>query len=291
MSLFGDRKKNIFWISIIFFVMFFLGAVAEAKTLNSLGFAQNGIWYSTDKFTEGEKIKIYSVVFNSSAHDLLGAVEFFDNGISVGKSGFYVSGGGKIKEAGIDWVVAKGRHKISAKIKDAKIRMADGQEEAVILENSQTGISDIFVEEKIVIKEAERKQALESGVNGVPKSDGVSKSATSAPASIASSLASSVLNKSAVLIADSVKYVLKKTDLAAAKGGQVIERKKTETKQEIGQISNDSKTMERPLKSSYLLALSAASVILENKILFLLLVAAGIYILIKFVTKIISRRK
>ncbi|MFA4890107.1 MAG: hypothetical protein WC587_00515 [Candidatus Paceibacterota bacterium] len=240
------------------------GATAEAKTYSSLGFAQNGIWYSTDKFLEGDKIKIYSAVFNSSAYDLLGAVEFFDNEISIGKSGFYVGGEGKIKEVGIDWTAVKGQHKISAKIIEAKIRMADGQEEAIILENSQTGVSDIFVE------------ALPPPLPVKEK--------------IVSTLAN-ITNKSAVIATDSITYVLKKTSKLADNGKQIIDEKKTEIEQEIKEIPADSKTMERPLKSSYLLALSAASFIFSNKILFYLLFAAVLYVLIKFSLKIISRNR
>lgn len=273
-------------LTIIFgiFVLCF-GATAQAKTFSSLGFAQNGIWYSTDKFLEGEKIKIYSAVFNSSAYDLLGVVEFFDNGVSIGKSGFYVGGEGKIKEAGIDWTAVKGQHKISAKIKDAKIRRTDGQEEAITLENNQTGVSDIFVEEKITIKEIEKNLATTSET-----SDSVASVFSTSTSPIVSALAK-IANKSAVVAVDSVKYVLKKTDVAASKGKQIIDEKKTEIEQEIKQIPNDSKTMERPLKSSYLLALSAASVILNNKILFLLFIAVALFVLIKLALKIISRNK
>ena len=287
MRFFGKFKRDISLVSALLLVMFFLvpffiSVSAGTKAFSNLGFTQNGIWYSTDKFLEGEKIKIYTAVFNSSANDLLGAVEFFDNGISVGKAGFYVGGGGKLKEAGIEWTAVKGQHKISAKIKDAKIRMADGQEEAITLENSQTGVSDIFVEGKIIIKEVDKILATTTETF-----DSV-VSTSSSP--IISTIAN-IAGKSAALAVDSVTYVLKKTSKLADSGKQIVDAKKEEMAQEIKEISKDSKTMERPLKSSYLLALSAASIVLNNKILFLLFVAAALFILIKFALKAVSRRK
>lgn len=265
-------------ISFIFFAHIINISIAQAKTFSSLGFAQSGIWYSADKFLEGDKIKVYSAVFNSSAYELLGAVEFFDNGISIGKSGFYVAGGGKLKEVWVNWTAVKGQHKISAKITEAKIRSTDGQEEAISLENSQTGISDIFVEALPPPPVEEKKDEVTLNQNSI-----------STPV-ITSSLAS-LASKSAVFAADSIKYVLKKTDAIAGKGKQIVDDKKEEIKREIKEIPKESTTMERPIKSSYLLALSAASLVLNNKVLFLLFLAAALFILIKFALKVISRNR
>jgi hypothetical protein len=283
-------NKKIF-IIFISFLLIFNFVSAETKTFSSLGFARNGIWYSTDKFLEEEKITIYSAVFNSSAYDLLGAVEFFDNGISIGKSGFYVSGGGKLKEAGIEWTAIKGQHKITAKIKDAKIRMTDGQEEAVTLENNQTGVSDIFVE-ALPPPPPPPLPSLPAPAEGknITGDTATASNKNSSSTPIISSLAG-IASKSASFAANSITYVLKKTDKLADSGKKIAEEKKEEIEQEIKEIPKDSKSAERPLKSSYLLALSAASLVFSNKILLYLLLAAGLYILIRISLKIASQRK
>jgi len=143
-----------FWklTTIVFIFLFALpflshfGYCIAEVAYNNLGFLQNGIWYSKDPFFSGDKVRIYSAVFNSSANDLIGKVEFFDNGNSLGLTDFSVTGGGKIKDVWLDFIPTEGTHKISAKIVEAKISRVSQTPETITITNTQTGADERFID-------------------------------------------------------------------------------------------------------------------------------------------------
>ncbi|MEK7560260.1 MAG: hypothetical protein AAB522_03095 [Patescibacteria group bacterium] len=118
---------------------------AAAKTLKNIGFIQDNIWFSKDPFFEGDKIRIYTAVFNGSKYDFKGVVEFFNNGKSIGKSSFALTSGA-FQALWMDWTAEGGEKRIYANITSAKISLPGGVEEAVILENVKTGEMETFVD-------------------------------------------------------------------------------------------------------------------------------------------------
>ena len=145
---------------------------AEDVPLKNAGFVQANIWYSKDPFYAGEKIRIYTVIFNGSSYDLKGAVEFFDNGASVGKTTFTLLGGGRVQDLWVDWKATEGAHVITARLVNV---VADGPngKKSVVLANVETGKSERTVELDPVAKVAQEKLALEAQKNSVATRTGV----------------------------------------------------------------------------------------------------------------------
>src|SRR3989344_4963797 len=102
-----------FWAVLILIVFLLPINKIIAQTSNA-GFVPGNIWYSTDPFEEGDKIKIYTLIFNPDARELSGTVIFFDNSIFLGKKDFVAPAKG-VKDISIDWTAAAGSHSILRK--------------------------------------------------------------------------------------------------------------------------------------------------------------------------------
>lgn len=102
-------------------------SLAAAPTL-PIDFVRNQIWFSKQPFTGGEQVKIYTSVFNGSAADARGAVEFYDNKTLLGTAQFSaVAGGSQI--VFIRWTASSGDHAFRAKITSIRAVYPDGREE------------------------------------------------------------------------------------------------------------------------------------------------------------------
>src|ERR1035437_2096929 len=100
-------KKYILILSFLILILFPLYKIS-AQTSN-VGFIPANIWYSKDPFEEGDKIKIYTLVFNPDSRELSGTVLFFDDTVFLGKQDFVVPAKG-VKTISIDWTVIAGDH-------------------------------------------------------------------------------------------------------------------------------------------------------------------------------------
>ena len=131
-------------------------AYAAPLPLKNAGFVPANIWYSKDPFFAGDKIRIYTIIFNGSTYDISGGVEFLDNGVVIGKTNFSLSGGGRVQDVWVDWKAGQGAHTITARL--VKI-VADGPngKEAALLDNAETGKSDRVVELDPAVVAAEAK--------------------------------------------------------------------------------------------------------------------------------------
>ncbi len=134
--------------AILFLVFSFSTPVfsAEETPLKNAGFVQGNIWYSKTPFFAGEKIRIYTIIFNGSTEDLTGSVEFLDNGTPIGKSPFSISGGGRVRDVWVDWIAKDGKHTVTAQIIDINSIDALGKKKIVELENRETGKSELLVD-------------------------------------------------------------------------------------------------------------------------------------------------
>lgn len=132
----------------IFFLscMIALPVYAEEAPLKNAGFIPSNIWYSKEPFFAGEKIRVYTIIFNGSAADLEGSVQFFDNGVAFGKVPFSLPGGGRVRDIWIDYVAKEGNHVITARLIEVEITGAGGVKRAVVLENSEAGKSEKLID-------------------------------------------------------------------------------------------------------------------------------------------------
>lgn len=115
---------------------------ASDLPIKNAGFIPANIWYSKDPFFAGEKIRIYTIVFNGSSQDLEGTVEFLDNGTLIGKTNFSLSGGGRVRDVWVDWEVEEGKHTMTARITSATASALGGVKRAIVLDNTETGKSE-----------------------------------------------------------------------------------------------------------------------------------------------------
>ena len=260
-------------------------SAAETKTPKNLGFIpSNIIWYSKDPFFAGDKIRIYSAIFNNSEYDISGTVEFYDNGNLIGKLDFALAGGGGMRDVWIDWIAAKGNHKISAKIVDGKISTIGGGNETFALENSQAGESERFVEEiPAPVVQQPVVQKDENSQNGILKS--VSPKLIAVAESVIQNINAFADRQKEKL--ETKKEEIKK-EIAAINSGEV---KNPEAGGEIvketeGNASSDEAIKTgKPLKYVFLASLSAANFVLEHKILFYLVLFGILYLILKFLFK------
>src|SRR3989338_6753006 len=125
-------------IGTILFLIFSLLPIQKIFAQDSnTGFVSGNIWYSQDPFEEGDKIKIYTFIFNPDNRELFGTVIFFDKTILLGKKDFTIPAK-TANDISIDWTVTVGDHTIFAKIENAKFLVSKGKYEEVYLAENET---------------------------------------------------------------------------------------------------------------------------------------------------------
>jgi hypothetical protein len=133
-------RKALIFLFLIFCAPSFVYAVDVP--IKNAGFVPANIWYSKDPFFVGEKIRIYTIIFNGSSYDLEGTVEFLDNDHLVGKTTFSLSGGGRVRDVWVDWKATEGKHVMTARITDTTVSVAGGARKSIVLDNTETGKSE-----------------------------------------------------------------------------------------------------------------------------------------------------
>ena len=132
-----------------FFILALLTApfsMYASTTISNAGFLQGNIWYSKDVFFASDKVRIYTILFNGSASDIVGSVEFYDNGLAIDKTSFSIAGNGRVQDLWVDWVAKEGKHIISARIVEVTTKESNGTKQSVILENTETGKSELVID-------------------------------------------------------------------------------------------------------------------------------------------------
>jgi len=134
--------------SVIILVLIFTMLPILTHGQSNAGFLSDNVWYSKDPFFVGDKIRVYSGIFNSSSSDIQGLVEFYKDSEPLGQAEFLVEGGGNLVRVWTDWEAQKGEYIFSAKI--TKAHIAGKQDEALsALVGSQTTTSQRFVDTDI----------------------------------------------------------------------------------------------------------------------------------------------
>lgn len=156
------KIKNLRVIFVILLSLFIFHPVFATDILKNTGLVNSGIWFSKDPFYEGDKVRIYSILFNGSEYDLIGTILFEDNGNPICK-GEFVSVGGRTQELWCDWTASSGDHKIVARILDPKVSPVGGTPYLVSIKNDISGISEVKVGPKP--KEVEKANVVEESLN------------------------------------------------------------------------------------------------------------------------------
>ncbi len=128
-----------FVVSFSLFLLIFLPLLTVAQTSQSnfeIGIIPGNIWYSPFKFFAGDKIKIYTAVFNNSGYDISGTVVFFDNNQEIGQKDFFLAAKENIGAISIDWIAKEGKRKISVKLINLN-KIIDGKKTYLPLEERE----------------------------------------------------------------------------------------------------------------------------------------------------------
>jgi len=146
---------------VLFLIFSFLPiSKALAQTTTNAGFVPGNIWYSKDPFEEGDKIKIYTLIFNPDTSKFSGTVDFFDNSTLLGSKDFTIAAT-STKDISINWTVTAGDHQIFGQIENAKIVATNGTSQSVTLSDNETTKSSRTVSNKIIA------QNIDAGINTV----------------------------------------------------------------------------------------------------------------------------
>lgn len=146
--MFNFKKLFMFLILPILFLPLTGEAIGQQK--ETIGFVPDNIWFSEEDLSEGQTVKIYTLIFNGGQETLIGKVEFYDKDVVLSDREFSVVGK-ETKNISIEWEASAGDHVISARIINPKIVVSGGVE-SIFLTNNETGKVKIFVSKTIAIK-------------------------------------------------------------------------------------------------------------------------------------------
>lgn len=260
-------------VGIVLFLALFIFPIYKifAQSPNT-GFVSGNIWYSEDPFKEGDKVKIYTFIFNPDTRELSGTVIFFDEAVLLGKKDFTIPPK-KASDISIDWTVTAGDHTIFGKIENAKFLISKGKYEEIYLTENETEKSSRTVSKKMI------SQPVGENTNGTYVEDIKKIIKEKTPDFISEPIVSTV---------DKLEGFRESTNIAS-------ENKRAEVKNEIEVLdskkdtsSSETKTSPflKPFKYIELFFLSIFSFILNNKVLFYGLIIVVVFFILRFIWKI-----
>ena len=252
---------------ILFLILCLLPTQKLLAQSSNTGFVSGNIWYSKDPFEEGDKIKIYTLIFNPDTRQLSGTVNFFDNTILLGKKNFAISAGA-VSAISVNWTATAGDHNIFGQIENAKFLLSSGSYEAVSLAQNKTEKSSRTVSKKIIL------QPTNTNTNSTSVSNITKTISENTPDFIAKPILSS---------ASGLEALRENLNIAS-------NNKQNEVKKEIetlNKIAPNPKTpvnpVLKPFKYIELFLLSISSFILNNKIVFYGLLAVLLFFILRFI--------
>ena len=266
-------------VSIVLFLIFSLFPIQKIFAQNSnTGFVPGNIWYSKDPFEEGDKIKIYTFIFNPDARELSGTVIFFDKTVLLGKKDFVIPAK-TAKDVSIDWTVTAGDHTIFGKIENAKFLISKGKYEEVYLAENETEKSSRTVSKKITSKSTD----INTNTAGVSVLDITKIIKEKIPDFITKPIISSAnsletFRKNLNTISDNKKEEIKKEIEALNDSNLVVGLSKGNAT-----IKTDTNPLLKPFKYVEIFFLSIFSFIVSNKILFYGIIIVVVFFILRFI--------
>lgn len=278
-------------------VLFFAGPVFAADlSVSNAGFAPSNIWYSKDPFYAGDKVRVYTIVFNGSAYDIAGTVEFLNNGAPVGKVNFSLAKGGGAQDLWVDWNAEEGKHTITARLVNV---VADGPngKQSVSLPNVETGTNERVVDIDPAVKEAQQKaqvqQIIDTQSQVVGKANDVAQAVGAAvPVPVKEGVSVGVSAVEQFRINEG-----KQLDLIKKQKIQEIEAIAVRTKAVVSNTQKKGVTAEstpnvaeKPFAYAMLAAVSVLGIIFEWKVLFYGVILYALYRFVKWAVYKIRNR-
>jgi hypothetical protein len=138
---------------IIFLLVIFCGLPITQVHASQVGFVDKPIWYSTDKWVEGDTVTISTLVVNSESTALYAKVQFYDGTKVLGEKVVTIAS----KDAviiSLPWKVTLGEHSISAKIVAPSLVDKAGKKTTITPSLSETSKDTFFVSKKVIANTA-----------------------------------------------------------------------------------------------------------------------------------------
>lgn len=267
--------RNFKKITLILFLVFSLLPTEKSFAQNTnTGFVSGNIWYSKDPFEEGDKIKIYTFIFNPDKRELSGSVVFFNKTVLLGKKDFTISGN-RAQDVSIDWTVTAGDHTIFGKIENAKYLISKGKYEEIFIAENQTEKSNRTVSKKITTKTNNSDTDSSSFDPTITNIKNIIEEKT--PDAIAKPVASVVNVLETFRENTGINSLNKKEELQNEL--KSLDAEKPSLEKDI----SVKKYIQKPFKYVEIFFLTLFSYILNNKILFYGILVALIFIILRFV--------
>ena len=264
-------------IGIVLFLIFSLFPIQKIFAQDSnTGFVSGNIWYSKDPFEEGDKIKIYTFIFNPDSRELSGTVIFFDKTVLLGKKDFTLPTK-TANDISIDWTITVGDHIVFAKIENAKFLVSKGKYEEVYLAENETEKSSRTVSKKITSK-SESSNINPETTAGTTVSDIKKIIEEKTPNFIAEPIASTINTLEEFRINTNIASDNKKEEIKN-------EIKALDAKKNASQENVKTNPLLKPFKYVEVFLLAIFSLILNNKILFYGVLAIIVFFILRFIWK------
>ncbi len=268
------KTKNIVLTLILLFYLFPIGKIFAQ--IPNVGFIPSNIWYSKDPFEEGDKIKIYTLLYNPDSRELSGNVIFFDNTTLLGQKSFKIASKA-VKDLSIDWTVEAGNHTIFAKIENAKFLNSNGSYEEVYLAENKTEESKSNVPKKIITD-------LPNTI-----SDKIAESTT-----VVTDVQKIVKDNTPTFITKAVDFTTSSLEDIRANTNTSLEDKKQTVQKEINVLNetkkNNTKNTDyilKPFKYLEIFFLTIFAFIFKTKILFFGLIVVILFLILRYIWRLI----
>ncbi len=291
------KKVGIF-LFLIFSIIPFYSIFAQSQ---NVGIIPANIWYSQDPFQEGDKIKIYTVVYNSDTRKLFGTVIFFDNNVYLGSKDFSVDGK-STTDVWIDWAATSGDHVIYAKIENAKFLISEGKYEETYLAENKTEESKRTVSKKIldelpntIANKISESTTAVSNVGNIIKDNtpvaitNAVNSTTNSLENLRTNISTSLENKQSSIKKEIEALNTNTTNSTSAQKTikeKTTDKKQVDTKNTVASTTNNSGVL-KPLKYVELFFITIFSFIFKYKIVFYGLLAIILFLIIRYIWRLI----
>jgi hypothetical protein len=277
---------------VIFLLVFLIPFYFNTAGTSAAGFIPGNIWYSKESLSEGEKIKVYTMIYNNDSRKLSGTVFFFNKTTFLGNKDFVVEGNG-LRDVSIDWTVTAGENLIFGQIQNAKFLNSNNTYENASLSGTKTLESKNTISKKInLITETNQEEGVSQG---------------SIINTIVPSVENFIKENTPEIVSEKIEEATNKVEEFRKNVAIISEEKKEEVSREIKNIENsktasiselkeraneggkldaiNKETFLKPFKYTELFALSLFSGIFNNKYIFYGLIVLIIFFVLRFVVK------
>jgi len=145
----GNQSAHFFVVFLLLISVSFSLSISTAlagEDLENSGIISSPIWYSKKTFFEGDRIKIYSALFNGSSSEKLGGSVVFANNEKELCSQTFVLQPNSFSPVECLWLVPKGKAKISVTISSAYLLDKDGAKKDVSIDSVKVLAKELSID-------------------------------------------------------------------------------------------------------------------------------------------------